>query len=127
MSLERIPLLGGMYEARSVIASAQRCVNLYPEKNAQDAPFPFTNYLTPGLTQLIAGIGAPHRCAYTASTGNLYEVIGDNVYATSANWVRTKIGSVTAGLTTPVYISDNGIVGLIVDGTSNGYCFDFNY
>ena len=33
----RVPLLGGTYLARSNIANYQRCVNLYPEKNPQDA------------------------------------------------------------------------------------------
>ena len=89
---QKIPLLGGMYQARSVIASAQRCVNLYPEKNAEEAPFPYTNQLTPGLTQLIDGIGFEHRCAYTASNGNFYEVIGNRVYSTNSSWSRTLLG-----------------------------------
>jgi hypothetical protein len=29
----QISLLSGAYEARSIIASAQRCVNLYPQVN----------------------------------------------------------------------------------------------
>jgi len=112
-----------MYEARSVIASAQRCVNLYPERNGEDSPFPFTNQLTPGLTQLIDGPGVPHRCAYTASNGQLYEVIGDTVYATAIGWVRTALGNIPFN-STPVSMADNGLAILLVDGTTDGYCID---
>jgi hypothetical protein len=120
----KIPLTGGMYESRSVIASAQRCVNLYPEKNAsEEAPFPVTHQLTPGLTQLIEGTGEPHRCTYTASNGNLYEVIGSKVYSTTASWDRTLLGSIDVG-TTPVSMADNGLAIIIVNGTANGYCIN---
>ena len=37
MAVKRIPLLGGAYVTKGVIADAQRCVNLFPEKNPQDA------------------------------------------------------------------------------------------
>lgn len=124
MSVLKIPLTGGMYQARSIIASAQRCVNLYPEKNAPEATFPITHQLTPGLTQLIEGPGAlTHRCAYTASNGQLYEIIGDTLYTTSSSWIRTVVGTITAG-TTPVSMSDNGIAILIVDGSTDGWCVD---
>jgi len=120
---QRIPLVGGMYQARSVIASAQRCVNLYPEVNAEGSPFPVTMQLTPGLTQLIAGTGATHRCAFTASNGELYEVIGGTVYYTHPSWVRTVLGTIAVN-TTPVSMSDNGLAILLVDGTVDGYTID---
>lgn len=123
MAVSKMPLIGGMYEARSVIASAQRCVNLYAEKNAEDSPYPFTYYPTPGLTQLIAGPNASARCAFTASNGQLYEVIGDMVYATSPLWVRSFLGTIGAG-TNPVSMADNGMCVLLVDGTPNGYGID---
>lgn len=123
MAPTRIPLQGGMYQARSVIASAQRCVNLYPEANSEGAPFPFTMQLTPGLTQLISGPGLVHRCAFTASNGELYEVIGSTVYFTSSLWVRTTLGTITPG-TNSVSMSDNGLAILLVDGTQNGYTID---
>lgn len=116
-------LIGGAYQSRSVIASAQRCVNLYQEKNEPDAPFPFTQQLTPGLTQLSGGTGLAHRCAYTASNGNFYEVIGPTVYATSQAWSRTQIGTIEPG-SNPVSMADNGLAIVIVDGTPNGYCID---
>ncbi len=126
MALEKIPLTGGMYEARSVIASAQRCVNLYPERNQEGAPFPVTCQLTPGLTQLIAGTANnPARCAFTASTGELFEVVGNSVYYTSPDWVRHFLGTIntTSG---PVSMSDNGLAILLVNGTPNGYTIDLS-
>lgn len=54
--MAKIPLMGGSYEARSIIADAQRCVNLYPEPNPQDAEAPLTHYPTPGLTVLALGL-----------------------------------------------------------------------
>ena len=70
----RIPLLGGAYESRSVIASAQEAINLYSEANPQDGQptVPATSYPTPGL-QLVASPPFPgnYRQQYRASNGNL--------------------------------------------------------
>lgn len=147
----KAPLVSGAYQARSVISSAQRCVNLYGEKNEPDAPFPFTFYLTPGL-KVLATIVAdnvltdqfgdplldefgdeltdgdadplqPSRCAYTASNGDFYEVLGQTVYYTPPNWIRIPLGQIaTSG--TPVSMADNGLAILLVDGSSNGYAID---
>lgn len=116
-------LISGDFEARSLIASAQRCLGLYPERNPDDAPYPFTFYATPGLTQLIPGGSAGSRGCFTASNGVLFEVVGGNVYQTSAGWVRTLLGTITA-LSTPVSMADNGICLLIVDGSPNGWVID---
>lgn len=124
-SPKKIPLTGGMYQARSVIASAQRCVNLYPERNSEEASFPFTYQLTPGLTQLIPGNGLPSRCAFTASNGNLYEVIGTVVYYTTSSWIRQSLGTIATS-NGPVYMSDNGLAILIVDGSPNGYVINLS-
>ena len=52
--MARIPLTSGAYQSRSIIAGAQRAVNLYPESNPDDsqAPVPVTTYPTPGLDEL---------------------------------------------------------------------------
>lgn len=123
MEPQKIPLISGMYQSRSIIASAQRCVNLYPERNASDAPFPYTNQLTPGLVRMIAPTGQPHRCLYTASNNSLYEVIGSSVYSVGSGFTRTLLGTIGTG-TTPVSMADNGLAVIIVDGTSNGYCIN---
>jgi hypothetical protein len=122
----RLNLLGGTYLARSLIADAQTCLNLYAEKNPQDASAPFTNLLTPGLT-LKATAPSPTigRGLYTATTGNLYCVIGYNVYFIDNNFIFHLLGTMNAlasmGLTTPVNMQDNGDVLIIVDGSTAGY------
>jgi hypothetical protein len=124
----RVPLSGGAYQSRSVIGSAQRCINLFPESNPPegDAPVPVTHYPTPGLRLLTAGQQTTIcRCIYEATTGEAFRVVGDTVYAIATDWSETAIGSVSPlSLRTPVSMIDNGQVLLIVDGTPNGYVFD---
>jgi hypothetical protein len=63
---------------------------------------------------------AESRAIYTASNGNRYEVVGENVYAVSATNVYTALGVVNSA-TGPVSIVDNGTDAFIVDGTTNGF------
>lgn len=123
---EPIPLLGGAYSARSVIANAQRCVNLYPEQNPQvnQAPVPVTHYLTPGLL-LRTTLGAtPIRGMYTTSRGTLFVVAGANVYVISNAFAATLVGSITSS-TGAVSMSDNGLLVVLVDGgVGSGWTFD---
>lgn len=118
---QRLPLIGGAYAARSVIANAQRCINYYPEKNRQDAPVPFTLYQRPGLTALVQGFNAPVRGLYRATNGNGYGVIGQYVYYIDANFVLTQIGVLLSPAYNPVSFSDNGIEILLVDSSQFGY------
>lgn len=113
--MPKLPLLGGAYEARSVIAEAQRCVNLYPEGNPQDAEVPLTHYPTPGLSQLVQGPEAPVRGLYLATSGQLFCVIGRVLYTVSPSWVLNAVGTLS-DLTTPVSMVDNGIELIVVDG-----------
>lgn len=116
----QIALKGGAYQTRSLIASAQRCVNLYPEANPEGAPYPFTYYPTPGLRELASlGFGTV-RGVYRCSNGLLIVVKGTNVYTISASWVPTLLGTID-GNTTPVSLSDNGTIAVIVDGSAEGY------
>ncbi len=120
----KIPLTGGAYVARSVLASGQRCVNLYAEPNPEDSEFPFTYYPTAGLTKL-ADPPEPviSRGLFLSSQGGLYGVVGTGVYSISSTWVYTLLGRI-ADLTTPVSFSDNGLTGVLVDGTNSGYTID---
>lgn len=122
-----IPLVGGAYEAQSLIASAQRCVNLYPEKNPEDSPVPYTHYLTPGLVgPLVPGIGptTPARCTFTASNGQLFIVKGTTVSYIDPNFNEIVLGILNENSGKIVVMQDNGLVIIIVDGTSNGWAID---
>jgi hypothetical protein len=119
--LTQAKLTGGAYQARSVIANAQRCINLYPEKNEEDSPFPYTYYPTPRLKLLgTAPVKGAGRGVYRASTGDLYAVSGNTVYFVSSSWVFTALGTIAPN-TTPVSMSDNGTTLVLVDGTTSGY------
>ena len=123
--MAQIQLVQGAYEARSVIANAQRCINLYPEQNTKDAEVPYTHYCTPGLTLLAQGIVAEVRQLYTASNGLLFAVIGNIVYYIPDNFVLQQLGSITSqsGL---VSMYDNKFTLIILDGSEQGWSVDLS-
>lgn len=119
-----IPLAGSPYDTRDPIRAARRCINLYPEKNGQDEPFPYRHWPTPGLRLLgTAPNGAPVRCEYTASNGDLYVIAGAAVYYVGPDYVFNQLGSVAEKIT-PASMADNGLCIMIVDGSAAGYVID---
>lgn len=123
-----VPLVGGFYQSRSIIANDIRCVNLYPEKNDEGAPTKFTDYLTPGLTLLravgdafgpVSGQARPGG-AYLASNGGLYICIGPTLYFVDPTWRFFTLGNLTTS-TGLVCMQDNGNDLVIVDGTISGF------
>lgn len=128
-----IPIQGGFYQARSIIASAQRCMNLYPEKNPSDSPVPVTHYPTPGLTRLLESVtNGVWRCLYLASNGSVFGVVDRNVYkinfnTTTSTWsLSSLLGTLTVDASTPVSMQDNGMVILVVDGSTTGYAIELS-
>jgi hypothetical protein len=117
----RVALTAGAYQARSLAAEAQRCINLYPEKNPDDAPFPFSYYPTPGLSVVGSPPAGPGRGLYTATNGDLYAVVGSTLYYIDPTGAHTALGSLTNGLQTPVSMADNGLVLVVVDGSAQGW------
>lgn len=125
-----IPLLSGAYQARSLIASAQRCYNLYPELNPQNirAPVPVTHYPRPGKIKRWSppALGRG-RGLYCASNGDLYAVVNGTVYFVNSVYATNVVGNIQPG-SRPVSMADNGISGgqqiALVDGTSTGYEID---
>lgn len=124
--MTRVPLLSGPYQSRAVIASAQRSINLFPESNAGDpqAPVPVTHYPTPG-TAIFSPSNTVRvvRQMYRATNGNLYAVIGPNVYSIADTGAQTLIGTIADQQTT-VYFADNGLAIVLVDGTATGYAIN---
>lgn len=131
-----VPLLGGAYEARSIIASAQRCINLYPESNPKDSPAPSTHYPTPGLTHTSLTGSSPFRGLYTASNGTMYIITtgpeASVLFSVKPNKTLNGIDSSTFTFlgffnstgTSPISMADNGLVLIIVDGTTTGWAVD---
>jgi hypothetical protein len=120
----RVALTGGAYAARSLIADAQRCVNLYVEPNPQDANAPATHYPTPGLT-LLSAPPAPQagRGLYRSTTGKLFVAIGSNLYCVDLAWNWILLGALATN-SGPVSMVDNGTSLFVVDGSTNGYIVD---
>jgi hypothetical protein len=123
----KIPLNSGAYSNRALISNAQACINLFPENNpAESSPAsPFTHYPRPGLISL----GAPAtqgrgRGVYRASNGDLYGVVGPNVYYIDPNFVFNQIGTIQNQFT-PVSFADNGQSNgnaiVLVDNSPLGY------
>lgn len=132
MDFQGIPLLSGAYKARSVIASAQRCVNLYMEANPQNvrSPMPTTHYPRPGkISRWVPPAVGSGRGLYRASNGDLYAIVNDTVYFINQAYGHNILGTIAPG-NTPVSMADNGISGgadiALVDGTTTGYQIDMN-
>lgn len=120
--MQRIPLLGGSYTARSPLANAQRCINWMPERNPEGAPVPITHYQRPGLVPKCApALPVPARGLYRASNGQGYAVIGSYVYYVTPQWTLKLLGGITPGRTNPVSMIDNGTTLMLVDGSTNGW------
>ncbi len=125
-----IPLLSGAYESAAYIANAQRCVNVFPEINPKetDPGTPVTHLARPGLVAKGAPpIVAPGRVLYRSTRGvidpdgDLFCVLGQNVYFIDPNWAYTLLGQLATPANTPVSMADNGTDILIVDNSANGY------
>lgn len=117
----KVALRTGAYSAKSLVADAQRCVNLYAEKNPEDSPFPYTYYQSPGLTLKVAApSGTGWRGLFSASNGTGYGVCGSAVYSIDSTFKLTFLGNIstTSG---KVCLVDNGTYLVLVDGTNSGY------
>jgi hypothetical protein len=119
--MAKAALVNGAYQARSVIASAQRCINLYLEANPPTSVFPFTHYPTPGLTLMGSVSPTTWRGLYFATNGQLYGVCGNTVYTISSSWTFTVIGTISS-ISGPVSMVDNTTDIILVDGVyGNGW------
>lgn len=120
----KVPLTGSAYTSRSIMASAQRSVNLYSEHNPEDSPFPATYYQTPGLvTVATATTGGGWRGLYMSTWGTLFGICGNTLYTIGTNYALTVIGTISSSVGA-VSMVDNGSQMIIVDGSSFGWTFD---
>ena len=114
--MRRFVLTSASYSSRSLIASAQRCVNLYCEVNPADASAPMTFYGTPGRKLWDTLPTGPVRALYKASNGVLFIVGGSRLYRYDGSSFVDLAGF--ASSTGPVYAADNGISAVFTDGTT---------
>lgn len=139
----RVLLTGGAYTSRSIIASAQRQVNLFSEPNRPGAIIDIdgsssgaaeaggirggvpTLFPTPGLRLLATPpTPGPARCLFWSTSQTLFYVCGATLYHVAPDWNMTVISTLAPG-TNPVSMADNGLAMILVDGTPNtGYAVD---
>lgn len=126
----RVQLIGGAYVARSPIANAQSCVNLYVENNPEGAPTKTTHYQRaakiPVAVPPVPGLG---RGVFRASNGVGYGVVGQAVYKLTVGIgiISLKhLGDLAVVRSNPCKMTDNGLVIFLVDGSSAGYTIDLN-
>lgn len=118
-------LTTGAYQARSVIAANQRCVNLYAEQNPADSEFPVTHYPTPGLVRRAVAPTNGFRGLYAATNGELFAVVSSVLYRVLTDWSFVELGRLDS-VTGPVHMRDNSLTLVLVDGTSKGYQVDLS-
>jgi hypothetical protein len=92
----------------------------------QGEPAPFAHYPTPGLTLIGTMPQGPIRGLRQATNDAIFICAGSGIYVVTATSPLTVslLGSITAGLTTPVSMQDNSTTLVIVDGTSGGWTVD---
>jgi hypothetical protein len=120
----RAVLSQGAYQARNVLANAQACINLVPEPNPQDAPFPISHYPAPGLTLYadLSSYGAQVRGIYMCSNGAVVVAVGTNVVQLHTDTVSaTLLGTLVSDTGQPVVMCDNGSTLVAVDASGTGY------
>jgi len=119
----RLPLIGGSYTTRSIIASAQRCINYYPEvlPRYMQQQQPMIHYQRPGLVPKATIGTGPVRMLYQTSDHAGYIVSGSQLFRINPDWSATFLGNITAGRTNPTSMVDNGFNWMLVDGSANGW------
>lgn len=121
-----VNLLGQPYAGKSLIASAQRSINLFAEANDKTAPVPITYYQFPGNEEFAVPVGvAKTRCLYRTSIGTVYSVVGATVYLVQTNGNMYFVGSIP-DRGSQVYMSDNGLAVVVVDGSSQGWAINMS-
>lgn len=119
----KVPLTSGAYQARSLIAAAQRCIDCFPEANPAESEFPTTHYPRPGKVRLATAPVAGWRGLYTASSGDLFGAVQNKIYRIMPDYSFVELGTLTT-ISGAVSMKDNSAELVIVDGSPNGYAVD---
>lgn len=116
----KVPFATQSYKSPSLPISAQRCVNMYAERQPPDAKTDVAVFGHPGIVDFATcGLG-PVRGMHKMG-GVLYVVSGLRLYSVTSLGVATDVGGNISG-SAPVSMDDNGTQLVIVNG-SNGYVY----
>jgi hypothetical protein len=116
----RIPFAVQSYRSSSLPVSAQRCVNMYAEKQPPDAKTDVAVFGSPGVVDFATCGAGPIR-GFHKMGGVFYVVSGTTLYSVSSLGVATALGGAVSG-TGPVSMDNNGTQLVITNGT-NGYLY----
>ena len=108
-------------QSRSLPLSAQRLVNLFTEKQPQEAKSPVPLFYAPGLSAFSNSGNGPVR-GYVIMQNVLYAVSGQTLYQIDSAGVATQLGTGIGG-TAPVSMSCNGNQICVVNG-AGGWIYD---
>lgn len=109
-------------QSRSLPLSAQRLVNLFTERQPQEAKSQVPLFASPGMSAFgAAGVAGPIRGGWVMQDV-LYVVSGASFYSVNAMGVATQLGTGIGG-SAPVSMADNGNQICIVNGAL-GWIYD---
>lgn len=116
--MAKVNLLANAVKSRSLAASAQSLINLYPEIETDVQETRITLYGVAGK-RLLCNVGDYQCRGMIAVNGFIYAVTNNKVYKIATDGTSTLLGTINSTIG-QVSMSYNGIAGLIVDGV-NGY------
>src|SRR5574343_351898 len=116
----KIQFATNSYKSQSLPVSAQRCVNMYAERQPPDAKTDVAVFGCPGIVPFAICGSGPVRGMHKMG-GVLYVVSGQRLYSVTSAGVASDIGGSITGIG-PVSMDDNGSQLVIVNGT-NGYLY----
>lgn len=119
--MARYPLFGTGKQGKSVTASSQKLLNLWPEISEKPDRSVLTLYNTPGLIERLDFGNTPARGMHAVET-LLYVVHRGTFWEVNNSFTKTSRGTINT-TTGQVAISDNGNQVMIVDGV-NGWIFN---
>jgi hypothetical protein len=116
----KIQFATNSYKSPSLPISAQRCVNMYAERQPPDAKTDIAVFGCPGIVPFATCGAGPVR-GMRKMGSLLYVVSGRRLYSVTSLGVATDIGGSITG-TSPVTMDDNGSQLAITNGV-NGYIY----
>ena len=123
--MARLQLLGGSDVRRSVLASGQRCENLYPEKNADGSAAAETLYQRPGLRLLGTASGGQWRGLWQCTAfGRAFGVTGNLLVEIGQDFSFVPLGTLPDTTAPRVALQDNRTTLFIAQGQEGGFTLD---
>lgn len=121
--MPKYQITGGYYQSQSIEASAQECINFYPQPLITKGALNDDSLLnTPGI-QLFSNVGTEGSRGLYLFNDELYSFNGTTVYKISELGAVNVIGIIDAG--ERVSVADNGVVmTIVVPETGNGWFSD---